>query len=115
MRACGLLLEHIRALVQCARPAASRHSLNAGKPPLGFINTRLYQLMADPSIYAECFVDVGVARLGELWDCDTYSTCTGCDDGGGAGSGFVAVPGWDAQTGFGQPLFAGLLKHLSAD
>ena len=46
---------------------------------------------------------------------NTYSTCTGCDDGGGAGRGFVAVPGWDAQTGFGQPLFPGLLKHLSAD
>ena len=89
--------------------------LNAGRPPLGFVNSRLYQLMSDPSIAAECFVDIGIDKLGPLWDCPTYSTCTGCDDGAGAGNGFVATKGWDAQTGFGQPLFKGLLKHLSAD
>ena len=85
--------------------------LNAGKKPLGFVNTRLYQLMADAATYAECFADVGIAKLGDLWDCDTYSTCEGCDEG----NGFVATTGWDAQTGWGQPLFEGLLKHLSAD
>jgi tripeptidyl-peptidase-1 len=88
--------------------------LAAGKKPLGFANTRLYALMADAATYAECFVDVGVAKLGDLWDCPTYSTCEGCDDAG-VGRGFVATKGWDAQTGFGQPKFEGLLKHLSAD
>lgn len=34
--------------------------LNKGLRPLGFINTKLYKLMADPATYAECFVDVGI-------------------------------------------------------
>mmetsp|Transcript_91561 Transcript_91561/g.274917 ORF Transcript_91561/g.274917 Transcript_91561/m.274917 type:complete len:759 (-) Transcript_91561:284-2560(-) len=89
--------------------------LNAGKKPLGFVNSKLYQLMADPTTVSECFLDVGVESLGELWDCQTYSTCTGCDDASGGGNGFVATKGWDAQTGFGQPLFPGLLKHLAED
>ena len=29
-------------------------------------------------------------------------------------AGFPAVPGWDAQTGLGQPKFAGLLKYLGS-
>jgi tripeptidyl-peptidase-1 len=89
--------------------------LNAGRPPLGFFLPRLYELMSDPSVYAECFADVGIDKVGDMWDCPTYSTCEGCDDGSGAGNGFVATRGWDAQTGFGQPKFPGLLKHLSAD
>jgi tripeptidyl-peptidase I len=86
--------------------------LNSGLKPLGFINTKLYSLMADAATYAECFTDVGIAKLGEEWDCSTYSSCDGCDDGGGAGRGFVATTGWDAQTGFGQPNFAGWMKHF---
>lgn len=89
--------------------------LGKGLKPLGFINTRLYALMEDPSIYAECFVDVGIEKVGSEWDCSTYSSCDGCQDGGGAGKGFVATKGWDAQTGFGQPKFDGLLKHLGSD
>eukprot|EP00756_Hemistasia_phaeocysticola_P049088 Hpha_TRINITY_DN23520_c0_g1::TRINITY_DN23520_c0_g1_i1::g.186524::m.186524/K01279/TPP1, CLN2; tripeptidyl-peptidase I len=85
--------------------------LNAGMSPLGFVNTKLYQLMADASVYAECFTDVGIDEVGDLWDCNTFTSCTGCDNAG-AGTGFVATKGWDAFTGFGQPKFAGLLKHF---
>merc|ERR1712086_738642 len=89
--------------------------LNKGLKPLGFINTRLYALMEDPAVYSECFVDVGIEKVGSEWDCQTYSSCDGCQDGGGAGPGFVATRGWDAQTGFGQPKFEGLLKYLGSD
>jgi len=85
--------------------------LNSGLEPLGFLNTKLYRLMEDPKIYEECFVDIGIEKVGELWDCETFSSCDGCDNG----SGFVAVKGWDAQTGFGQPKFQGLLKYLGED
>jgi len=83
--------------------------LNAGQPTLGFINTRLYKMMQDPAVYAECFTDVGIEKVGSLWDCDTFTTCEGCTD---QNKGFVATKGWDAQTGFGQPKFMGLKKHL---
>jgi|TARA_B110000208_G_scaffold155919_1_gene189042 hypothetical protein len=66
--------------------------------------------MADATTYGECFTDVGVEKVGAEWDCDTYSTCEGCD--GEEAKGFVATKGWDAQTGFGQPNFEGLLKHF---
>ena len=84
----------------------------SGLRPLGFVNSRLYELMRDPAVYAECFADVGIAHAEGDWDCNTFSTCDGCDDGAGVGRGFVATKGWDAQTGFGQPKFAGWLKHL---
>lgn len=89
--------------------------LNAGLKSLGYVNTKLYALMADPSVYAECFTDIGIKKLGDEWDCQTYSSCDGCDDGAGSGPGFVATEGWDAQTGFGQPNFAGWLKYLGKD
>jgi len=89
--------------------------LNKGLKPLGFVNTKLYKLMEDASTYAECFTDVGIEKVGDDWDCNTYSSCDGCNDGGGSGQGFVATKGWDAQTGFGQPKFAGWLKHLGTD
>jgi len=88
--------------------------LTKGLKPLGFINSKLYKLMADEAVRAECFTDIGVDKVEDLWDCPTYSTCTGCDNGG-KGPGFVATSGWDAQTGFGQPLFGGWMKHLGAD
>ena len=84
--------------------------LNAQLPPLGFINTKLYSLMADATAYAECFTDIGIEKVGDEWDCDTFSTCEGCDAPNARG--FVATKGWDAQTGFGQPKFDGLLKHF---
>jgi subtilase family serine protease len=89
--------------------------LNAGLKPLGFMNTKLYALMNDASVYAECFIDVGIAKLGDEWDCQTYSSCDGCQSGDGSGRGFVASKGWDAQSGFGQPKFDGWLKHFGSD
>ena len=84
--------------------------LGKSLPPLGFVNTRLYALAAtDAATYAECFADVGAAYPAPapaIWDCDSFSTCTGCN------GGFPALKGWDAQTGLGQPRFTGLLKHL---
>jgi tripeptidyl-peptidase-1 len=85
--------------------------LTKGLKPLGFINTKLYSLMADKAVQDECFKDIGIEKVESLWDCQTYSTCTGCD----SGPGFVATAGWDAQTGFGQPRFPGLMKHLGSD
>ena len=89
--------------------------LNAGLKPLGFINTKLYALMEDPAVYADCFTDVGIEKVGDNWDCNTYSSCDGCTGSGGSGKGFVATKGWDAQTGFGQPKFGGWLTHLGKD
>ena len=89
--------------------------LAAGARPLGFLNPRLYALMANATARAECFADVGIDQVGELWDCDTFTTCEGCIGDGVGGRGFVATKGWDTQTGWGQPKFAGLLEHLSKD
>ena len=81
--------------------------LNAGKKPLGFLNTKLYQLMEDPTTYAECFFDIAVEHVNSGWSCGVYSSCYECSQG------FVETKGWDAQTGFGQPNFAGWLKYLT--
>jgi hypothetical protein len=42
---------------------------------------RSYQLYNDKDKYAEVFVDVGYDKPDSQWDCDTFSTCTGCDRG----------------------------------
>lgn len=89
--------------------------LAGGKPPLGFVNPRLYALMANPKVAEECFADVAVDKVGYLWDCPNFSTCQGCEGSGGHGRGFVPARGWDAQTGWGQPKFDGWLRHLVAD
>ena len=89
--------------------------LNKQLKPLGFINTKLYSLMEDASTYAACFTDIGIEKVDDEWDCSTYSSCDGCAEGSGAGRGFVVTKGWDAQTGFGQPNFAGWMKHLGSD
>ena len=81
--------------------------MKKGKPSLGYINEKLYRLMDDSAAAKECFIDIGVEKVDDEWDCNTYSTCDGCD------TGFTAVPGFDVQTGFGQPLFAGWLKHFT--
>ena len=85
--------------------------LAKGHPPLGFVAPRLYALLGAGNgtaraadAYADCFFDVGANyKPASLWDCDAWSTCTGCDNG----KGFAAMAGWDAQTGLGQPRFAG--------
>lgn len=83
--------------------------LKAGLKSLGFINTRLYSLAADPSKRAELFSDIAFDHPDSSWDCSSYTSCTGCS------TGFPALTGWDAATGFGQPLFPGLMKYLGSD
>ena len=56
--------------------------------------------------------DVAIDKVEDMWDCGTYSSCDGCQDGAGSGWGFVATRGWDAQTGWGQPKFEGWMKHF---
>lgn len=77
------------------------HRLNQGLPPLGFILPRLYKLAADPDKVKEMFIDVT--------DGNTRDRTTGCP------IVFPATAGWDPQTGFGQPLFDGFVKHLGQD
>ncbi|KAH9888842.1 peptidase S8/S53 domain-containing protein [Cubamyces lactineus] len=60
--------------------------LNAGKPPLGFIN---------PLLYSE-----GAAALNDI----TSGSNTGC-----GAQGFPALAGWDPATGFGSPDYDKLL------
>lgn len=63
--------------------------LQAGKPPLGFLNPWLYQTR---QAHADAFFDVTV---GTNSDSDKY--------------GFTAAAGWDPVTGVGTPNFARLL------
>jgi hypothetical protein len=82
-------------------------------PPLGFVLPSLYALATDDATYAECFEDVSYetaagGTYSKNWDCESYSTCTGCKNG------YPAVKSWDPQTGLGQPKFPGLLKHLGS-
>lgn len=83
--------------------------LKAGLKSLGFINTRLYKLAMDPKARAELFTDIAFDNIDSSWNCEDYSSCDGCD------TGFPALSGWDAATGFGQPLFPGFLKYLGSD
>ena len=83
--------------------------LNAGLKPLGFINSKMYSLMQDPTIYEECFADIGYDEIDSSWTCDTFSSCTGCD------TGFPATKGWDPHTGFGQIKYEGFLKYFGKD
>jgi subtilase family serine protease len=70
--------------------------LNSNLPPLGFVNTRLYQINEDHP--GEAFVDI-----------TDGNTKTSCD------TGFPAAAGWDPTTGLGAPLWGGLFKYLSTD
>lgn len=69
--------------------------LQAGKPPLGFLNPLIYQTAPN---HPNSFNDVtGGANAG----CDQFT-------------GFTAVPGWDAATGWGSPNFR-ILSSIVAD
>jgi len=70
---------------------------NAGKTPLGFINTRLYQYAATNS--ASMFTDI-------------TSGTSNCGIGKCCATGFSAAQGWDVFTGFGNPIFSGLLQQF---
>jgi hypothetical protein len=58
--------------------------LNAGRPPLGFLNPWLYQTAASTP---DAFFDVTIGN-------NPDSCCT---------TGFSCAPGWDAVTGLGTP------------
>ena len=69
---------------------------NKGLPPLGFVNTRLYQAKG-----AGIFdVTVGNSKC----------AINGCCD-----EGFPAVAGWDAMTGWGSPVWSALVETFGSD
>lgn len=79
---------------------ANAARLAAGKPVLGFVNPAIYQVAASTPA---AFTDVTTGD----------NTCTedGCTPGC---TGFGAVAGWDATTGFGTPIVPTLIKALAA-
>ena len=84
----------------CASPTASGvfallndARLQAGKPPLGWLNPFIYQ-------HADAFNDV-----------TTGSSGGGCSLEGG---GWPAAAGWDAVTGLGTPNYAKLVEAVRA-
>jgi tripeptidyl-peptidase-1 len=70
--------------------------LNAGLPPLGFIGPRLYQVAE--KFPGEAFEDI-----------TSGNSKTSCDNG------FPATVGWDPNTGFGRPVWEGMVKHFASD
>lgn len=72
--------------------------LNAGRNPLGFLNTLLYQMAAaDPSTFHD--ITVG----------DNICTEAGCAP---SCKGYLATKGWDPVTGLGTPSFSNMLKYV---
>ena len=73
------------------------HRLNAGLPPLGFVAPRLWS--------------VNSQHPGEAFESVTSgNTKTSCDTGFPASN-----TGWDAVTGWGRPVWAGIVKHFGSD
>ncbi|GMH53025.1 hypothetical protein TrRE_jg6329 [Triparma retinervis] len=70
--------------------------LNAGLPGLGFVAPRLYEVAT--KFPGEAFQDI----VGG----DSSTTCD---------TGFPATDGWDANTGFGRPIWDGWTKHFGED
>jgi len=70
--------------------------LNKGLPPLGFAGPRIYQVAAKHP--GEAFEDITKGN-----------SCTSCDNG------FPATEGWDANTGFGRPVWDGMVKYFGSD
>jgi len=70
--------------------------LQAGKKPMGFLNPFIYQ-------NANCFTDIvkGDNRIGRQGQPLKY--------------GYSATQGWDPVTGWGRPIWNGMLKHFGAD
>lgn len=72
--------------------------LNSGLPPLGFVAPRIYQVAEEfPGV---AFEDIIGGNSG-----------LACGDEGG----FPATEGWDANTGFGRPIWAGMVQHFASD
>jgi len=70
--------------------------LNAGLPPLGFLGTRIWQVAEQ--FPGEAFFDVTEGN-----------SKTSCEEG------FPATVGWDANTGWGVPIWDGFVKHFASD
>uniref|UniRef100_A0A7N5K6B4 Tripeptidyl peptidase 1 n=1 Tax=Ailuropoda melanoleuca TaxID=9646 RepID=A0A7N5K6B4_AILME len=72
----------------------NEHRILSGRPPLGFLNPRLYQ-----------------QRGAGLFDV-THGCHESCLNEEVQGQGFCSGPGWDPVTGWGTPNFPALLKTL---
>lgn len=72
------------------------HRLNAGLPPLGFVAPRLWKVAQ--AFPGEAFKDITEGN-----------SKTSCDNG------FPCTEGWDPVTGWGRPVWDGMLKHFGSD
>ena len=70
--------------------------LNAGLPPLGPLGPRIWQVAQQ--FPGAAFEDV-----------TSGNSKTSCD------SGFPAAEGWDPTTGWGRPVWKGLVEHFASD
>jgi len=71
--------------------------LNAGLPPLGFVAPRIWKLAQEHA--KEVFEDI-----------PSGNSKTSCDNG------FPSVAdSWDPNTGWGRPIWSGMVKHLASD
>lgn len=72
--------------------------LNAGLPPLGNVAPRIYQ-------------------VAEMYPGAAFEDIIGGNSGLACGDavGFPATEGWDANTGFGRPVWDGLVKYFASD
>eukprot|EP00929_Paragymnodinium_shiwhaense_P025351 TRINITY_DN15355_c0_g1_i1.p1 TRINITY_DN15355_c0_g1~~TRINITY_DN15355_c0_g1_i1.p1 ORF type:complete len:571 (+),score=111.53 TRINITY_DN15355_c0_g1_i1:319-2031(+) len=70
--------------------------LNAGLPPLGFVAPRIYKVAQQHP--GEAFEDITKGN-----------SKTSCDNG------FPSTTGWDPNTGFGRPVWDGLVKYFASD
>jgi len=72
------------------------HRLNAGLPALGFLGPRVWQVAQQ--FNGEAFQDITKGN-----------SKTFCDNG------FPSSRGWDPDTGWGRPIWPGMLKHFGSD
>jgi len=72
------------------------YRLNAGLPPLGFAAPRIWKVAQEHP--GEAFMDITEGN-----------SKTSCDEG------FPSAPGWDPNTGWGRPVWKGMLKYLGSD
>lgn len=72
------------------------HRLNAGLPALGHLAPRMWQVAE--RFPGEAFFDI-----------------TEGNSQGSCDNGFPATEGWDANTGWGRPIWDGMLKHFGSD
>jgi tripeptidyl-peptidase-1 len=71
------------------------HRMSNGLPPLGFVSPRIWQVATEKP---------GAA----FQDITKGNTKTTCDNG------FPAGPGWDPTTGWGRPVWAGMLEYFGS-